>query len=235
MKKRFDPRTLFFVTFMYIILLTTLKNYRDICIIVPFLILHISIFSIKLSRLFQVIRYSITLFLSIIFVNYFIIGRDIEYIIVLLFKFIGIIFITVALVSTIDIDEIGFAIESFLSPLKLFNIKVESISLITALGMKFIPILQKEGERIYLAQKARGFDFELMSFREKVKSVFNLFFPVIISGIQHAFKIAIAMEVRGYGANQTRTRLKEYKLKTFDYTYMIFIIILMLVFVFRKI
>lgn len=119
--------------------------------------------------------------------------------------------------------------ESFLSPLKIFKIPVDSIAVITALGLKFIPLLQEEGQRIYLAQKARGLDFELMGIGERVKSVINLFFPVVVSGIQKAFHIATAMEVRGYGNGMKRSRLKEYNLNKKDYLYMGFTVILLIV------
>lgn len=206
-----------------------MRKYIDIVVLLPFLIGHILLFSIKRENLKRVLKYSITLFLSIIFINYFLIGRDLEYIVVGVFRFLGIIFIAVSLVSSIDIDEIGFVMESFLSPLKIFKIPVDSIAVITALGLKFIPLLQEEGQRIYLAQKARGLDFELMGIGERVKSVINLFFPVVVSGIQKAFHIATAMEVRGYGNGMKRSRLKEYNLNKKDYLYMGFTVILLIV------
>lgn len=226
---KYDPRTLFFTTFIYILLLAMMRKYSDIAALLPFLIGHILLFSIKKENLKRVLKYSITLFLSIIFINYFLIGRDLEYIVVGVFRFLGIIFIAVTLVSSIDIDEIGFVMESFLSPLKIFKIPVDSIAVITALGLKFIPLLQEEGQRIYLAQKARGLDFELMGIGERVKSVINLFFPVVVSGIQKAFHIATAMEVRGYGNGMKRSRLKEYNLNKKDYLYMGFTLILLIV------
>lgn len=226
---KYDPRTLFFTTFICILLLAMMRKYIDIVVLLPFLIGHILLFSIKRENLKRVLKYSITLFLSIIFINYFLIGRDLEYIVVGVFRFLGIIFIAVTLVSSIDIDEIGFVMESFLSPLKIFKIPVDSIAVITALGLKFIPLLQEEGQRIYLAQKARGLDFELMGIGERVKSVINLFFPVVVSGIQKAFHIATAMEVRGYGNGMKRSRLKEYQLNKKDYLYMGFTVILLIV------
>lgn len=226
---KYDPRTLFFTTFIYILLLAMMRKYIDIVVLLPFLIGHILLFSIKRENLKRVLKYSITLFLSTIFINYFLIGRDLEYIVVGVFRFLGIIFIAVTLVSSIDIDEIGFVMESFLSPLKIFKIPVDSIAVITALGLKFIPLLQEEGQRIYLAQKARGLDFELMGIGERVKSVINLFFPVVVSGIQKAFHIATAMEVRGYGNGMKRSRLKEYNLNKKDYLYMGFTVILLVV------
>ena len=117
---KYDPRTLFFTTLIYILLLAMMRKYSDIAALLPFLLGHILLFSIKKENLKRVLKYSITLFLSIIFINYFLIGRDLEYIVVGVFRFLGIIFIAVTLVSSIDIDEIGFVMESFLSPLKIF-------------------------------------------------------------------------------------------------------------------
>lgn len=225
---RYDPRTLFFTTLVYIAILAMMRRYIDIVLVFPFLLVHILLFSIKRENLKRVLKYSTTLFLSIIFINYFLIGRDLEYIVLGVLRFLGIIFVAVTLVSSLDIDEIGFVIESFLSPLKIFKVPVDSIAIITALGLKFIPVLQEEGQRIYLAQKARGLDFELMSLGERVKSVLNLFFPVVVSGIQKAFHIATAMEVRGYGCKVKRTRLKEYSFTKRDYLYMGFAVIILI-------
>lgn len=231
---RYDPRTLFFTTLIYIALLAMMRNYLDIFLLLPFLVGHILLFSLKGDKLKRVLKYSVTLFLSIVFINYFLIGRDLEYIVVGFFRFLGIIFIAVTLVSSIDIDDIGFVVESFLSPLKIFKVPVDSIAIITALGLKFIPLLQEEGERIYMAQRARGFDFQLMTFGERVKSIVNLFFPVVVAGIQKAFHIATAMEVRGYGSGIERTRLKEYSFVKRDYLYMgLVVVILILNIVYR--
>ena len=90
---KYYPRTLFFTTFIYILLLAMMRKYIDIVVLLPFLIGHILLFSIKRENLKRVLKYSITLFLSIIFINYFLIGRDLEYIVVGVFRFLGIIFI----------------------------------------------------------------------------------------------------------------------------------------------
>lgn len=52
----YDPRTLFFTTIMYIILLAITKTYLGVLFILPFLLGHILIFSIKLENLRKVLN-----------------------------------------------------------------------------------------------------------------------------------------------------------------------------------
>ncbi|MGL4653386.1 energy-coupling factor transporter transmembrane component T [Cetobacterium sp.] len=220
--EKFDPRTIFYTTVIYIATLSFIKKSCQILILLPIIFYHISLFSINLDKLKKLLKYSFGLLLSLIIINYFLMGRSFEYIFISVFRLMTIIILATSLVSTLEIREIGFVIEKTLSPLKFFRVPIESIGVITALSFKFVPMLQEEAERIILAQKARGIDYELMELKEKIKNIITLFFPVVISGIHNAINLAISMEVRGYGNGIVRTRLKNYNFLKKDYLYLSF-------------
>ena len=229
--KKFDPRTIFYTTIFYIITLGCIKKYYEIIIIIPFIFFQLKLFSIDLNKLKKVLKSCIGLFLSIIFIKFFFMQKSILFIILFVFRVIIIIFLATSMISKMEVREIGFVIEKTLSPLKLFKIPTESISVITALSFKFIPMLEEESKRIIIAQKARGIDYKLMNLKEKISNILTLFFPVVICGIQNAVNLAISMEVRGYGNGIKRTRLKDYKLEKKDYLYFFFTLIISILFI----
>ncbi|MGL5797294.1 MAG: energy-coupling factor transporter transmembrane component T [Cetobacterium sp.] len=229
-KYKFDPRTVFYTTVIYIITLSFINKYYQILIILPFIGYQMQLFSVQFSKLKIVLKYSLSLLFSMIFVNLVFIEQTPNFIFVSVFRMLIIIFLGTSMISKMEIREIGFVIEKTLSPLKIFRVPVESIGVVTALGFKFIPMLQEEGRRILLAQKARGIDYSFMSNKEKVKNITTLFFPVVISGIQNAINLATSMEVRGYGNGVKRTRLRDYKMVKIDYLYIIFTILVCIIF-----
>lgn len=222
---KFDPRVIFYTTIIYVIALAYIKTYIQIVVILPFIVFQVKLFTINVNRLKQLFKLSIGMFISVILVNYYLMSRDIEFIVISSFRILSMLLLAGAMVTKMELREIGFVVEKTLSPLKYLNIPIESIGVVTALAFKFIPMLEAEGKRILLAQKARGLDFDLMTIKEKVKNLTNLFFPIIIFGIQNAINLAIAMEVRGYGNGIKRSRLKVYKFQKVDWLYLFFVII----------
>lgn len=231
LEKNFDPRVVFYTTIIYIVALSFADKYYQIIIILPAVFYQMKLFSTDLNRLKRIFKYSIGLLLSMVFVNLFLINRDIEYVFLSTFRLLTIILLVTSMVSKMEIREIGFVIEKTLSPLKIFKVPVESIGVITALAFKFIPMLEEESKRIVIAQKARGIDYKLMSIKEKIGNILTLFFPVVICGIQNAVNLAVSMEVRGYGNGIKRTRLKNYRLKRNDYLYFFFTLTISILFI----
>lgn len=218
-KDKFDPRVIFCTTMIYIIAISFTKKYYQIIVILPAIFYHMKLFSTNLNQLKRIFKYSISLFLSMIFINFLLMDKNLGYIFLSVFRLLTIILLVSSMVSKMEIREIGFVIEKILSPLKIFKVPVESIGVITALAFKFIPMLEEESKRIIIAQKARGIDYKLMNTKEKIGNIITLFFPVVVCGVQNAVNLATSMEVRGYGNGIKRTRLKNYKLEKKDYLY----------------
>lgn len=222
---KFDPRTIFLSTFFLTLSLIIMNDIIQTLFCFIAILIHIILVGVKIKNLIKVIFASIWLLLSIILINYFLIGRDINYITNFIFRLFGIIILASVILSSMDIMDIGFAIEKIFYPMKYLKIPIENISIIIALSLKFIPLIKDEAFRIQKAQKARGLDYKLMSIKEKIYNITNLFIPIVVSSIQSSIKIAIAMEVRGYSAPYMKTKLYESFMTLKDFLYIIFNII----------
>lgn len=218
--KKYDPRTIFVSTFFIIMSLILSRTYLNYSIIYIFISVHLYIFKIDKKKLIIILKASLGLFLSIIFINYLLMDRSQEYIIFSLMRVFGVIIVSVSLLSSMEVYDMAFAIEKLLAPLEKLKVPVTVISTTFALSLKFIPLLKDEVSRIVLAQKARGLDYSLMTLKEKINNVFTLIFPVIISGIYHSINLATAMDIRGFGAPYKKTRLYETEVERHDYFYM---------------
>lgn len=226
--KKFDPRTIFLSTLFLTISLIIMNNIIQNLFCFIAILIHIILVGVKVKNLIKIFFASIWLLLSIILINYFFINKDINYITNSIFRLFGIIILASAMLSSMDIIDIGFAVEKIFYPFKYFKIPIENISVIIALSLKFIPLIKDEALRIQKAQKARGLDYNLMPVKEKIYNITNLFIPIVVSSIQSSVKTAIAMEIRGYGASYKKTRLYESYITIKDLLYIIFNIIFLI-------
>jgi len=84
-------------------------------------------------------------------------------------------------------------------------------------GIRYIPIIEKEVKTVSLAQKARGFGLEKAN---TVKKVYNLIFErliaTLVSILRKANNTAISMENRCFGIYKTRTNLTKINFKALD-------------------
>lgn len=232
--EKYDARTTLISTFFIILSLIIMKNVFQMMICLFFLTVQLYTFKINIHDLRRVMKYSIGLFFSIVFINYFFMNKSIFFIVISLFRVIGIIFLFVSIISSLEIMDIAIALEKILSPLNKIKIPVSTLSTIFATSLKFIPLIKEEGDRILMAQKARGIDISVMNFSEKIRNIITLFFPVIISGIQHSINLAVAMEVRGFGYKGIKTRFNESIMTNKDYKYLIFSFIIFLIVILFK-
>ena len=220
--KQFDPRAIFLSTLFLALSLIVMNDIIQTLFCFIAILIHIILVGVKVKNLIKVFLASIWLLLSIILINYFLVGKDINYITNSTFRLFGIIILASVMLSSMNIMDIGFAIEKIFYPLKYLKIPIENISIIIALSLKFIPLIKDETFRIQKAQKARGLDYKLMSITEKIFNIASLFIPVVVSSIQSSVKTAIAMEIRGYSAPYKKTRLYESFVTIKDLLYIIF-------------
>ena len=73
-----------------------------------------------------------------------------------------------------------------------------------------------ETDKIMMAQKARGADFETGGLIQKAKNLIPLLVPLFISSFRRADELAMAMESRAYRGGAGRTRMKELKFSKKD-------------------
>lgn len=104
-------------------------------------------------------------------------------------------------------------------------------------GLRYIPLIEKEARTIALAQKARGFGKEKAN---TVKKAYNLIFErlisILVSILRKGYVTSISMENRCFGIYKERTYLSEVKFKKKDVAFIVFCMIvftLILLYLFR--
>ena len=228
MNNRFDPRTIFLSTIFFTVSLIMMKNINQIIFFIIVIIIHILFVGINVGNILKIFLASIWLLLSIIFINYFLIGRDVYYILNTVSRLFFIIILAAVMLSSMTVIIIKnynshlFEIEKIFYPLKYLKIPIENISIIIALSLKFIPLIKDEAVRIFKAQKSRGLDYDIISIYDKILNVTSIFIPIVVLAIQSSIKTAIAMEIRGYNDSSKKTRLYESSLRLKDYVYILF-------------
>ncbi len=132
-------------------------------------------------------------------------------------RIIALILFSSLLTYTTSPTALADAIERLLSPLKIFKVNVNSLSMMMTIALRFIPTLIEEIDIIMSAQKARGADLETGTLTQRAKALVPVFIPLIVSSFRRAYELAFAMECRCYTGDNKRTRMKEMKLGIRDY------------------
>lgn len=112
--------------------------------------------------------------------------------------------------------ELTGAIESLLSPLSIFRVKVHELAMLMTIALRFVPTLLEEAQKIMSAQKARGADLESGGLLKRIKALTPILVPLFVSAFRRAYDLALAMETRGYTDGKGRTRLNEMHLRFRD-------------------
>lgn len=99
------------------------------------------------------------------------------------------------------------AIESLLSPLRLFRFPAHEFAMMMSIALRFIPTLMEETSKIMNAQKARGVDFSSGGLVKRAKALVPILIPLIVSSVRRADELAMAMECRCYRGGKGRTKM----------------------------
>ena len=141
-------------------------------------------------------------------------------------RILVLIVISSLLTYTTSPTQLTDAIESLLSPLRVFKIDVHTFSMLMTIALRFIPILVDEIDRIMSAQKARGADFESGNIIERIKALFPIFIPLFVSSLNRAGELADAMSARCYAGGEGRTKFKVMKAGRRDAVSIVFTVLL---------
>ncbi|MFI3229579.1 MAG: energy-coupling factor transporter transmembrane component T [Bacillota bacterium] len=102
-------------------------------------------------------------------------------------------------------------LESLMKPLKKIKFPVHEVALIMSIALRFIPILMEEVDKIMMAQKARGANFDNGNIIKRAKALLPVLIPLIVSAFRRADELAMAMDARCYNATPNRTKMKVLK------------------------
>ena len=107
-------------------------------------------------------------------------------------------------------------IEKLLNPFSKMGLPAHELAMMMTIALRFIPTLLEETDKIIMAQKARGADFESGNILKRSKALVPILVPLFISSFRRADELATAMECRCYRGGEKRTRLREIKIKSKD-------------------
>ena len=221
-----DPRVKLLALIAYIVALFLAKNFY--ALFASFLVLIITIIAsrVPLGSVLRSIKAIIILLIFTAVLNFFFHGGEHllvhwgiikiyrESIIFTVFFVLRLFFLVMGsalLTLTTTPVELTDGIESLLTPLKWVRFPVHELALIMSIALRFIPTLIDETNRIILAQKARGADFESGNIIKRIKAIVPILIPLLISAFRRAEELGDAMDARCYSGSKKRTKYKKLK------------------------
>ncbi len=136
-------------------------------------------------------------------------------------RIIALIFISCVFTFTTSPNDLTFAIESLLKPLKKIKVPVSDIAMMMTIALRFVPTIMEETEKIINAQKARGADIESGNMMQRIKALIPILVPLFVSSFRRAYDLAIAMDCRCYQSGKDRSRMKTAKLHLLDFYFIL--------------
>ena len=127
----------------------------------------------------------------------------------IILRFVLMISLSMILTATTKPLELTYALEWYLTPLKLIKFPAHEVAMTISIALRFIPTILGEVERIMKAQSSRGVDFKHGKISSRFKAIISLIIPLFISAFQRSEELADAMEARGYDPKQKRTRYRK--------------------------
>ncbi len=124
--------------------------------------------------------------------------------------------LTMVLTATTKPLDLTYALEWYLTPLKIIKFPAHIIAMIISLALRLIPTLLLETEDIMKAQASRGVDFKRGGLKMKIKAIISLIVPLFISSFKRSDELADAMSARGYNPHAKRTRYRKLHFRLSD-------------------
>ena len=130
--------------------------------------------------------------------------------------------LTMILTASTKPLDLTFALEWYLTPLKLIRFPASEIAMIISIALRFIPTLLEDTMRVMKAQESRGVDFSHGSLFKRLRGLTSLIVPLFASSFMRSEELAYAMEARGYDPRAKRTRYRKSKWRWADTLCLIF-------------
>lgn len=232
---RLDPRAKIVITLAFIVALFLCKNFFSLGLLFISALVAIALSKISFKVILKGLKMIVVLvvftgILQIVYndegtvlwkpfsqLDFQITSGGVFSAVFIIIRIVALILFSSLLTYTTSPTALSDAIERLLSPLKIFKVNVNSLSMMMTIALRFIPTLIEEIDIIMSAQKARGADLETGTLTQRAKALVPVFIPLIVSSFRRAYELAFAMECRCYTGDNKRTRMKEMKLGFRDY------------------
>ncbi len=115
-------------------------------------------------------------------------------------------------------EEITAAIESWLNPLRRFNVPVTEIALTLTLSLRFIPLVLEEIQNLVRSVRTRAINWQKLGIRRTLQIWLTISERLLENLLLRAEQISSAMQVRGFTTpNQHHVDWHQFRLKTVDW------------------
>ena len=145
----------------------------------------------------------------------------------IILRLIMMIMITMILTATTKPMDLTYAIEWYLTPLKLVKFPSHIVAMTLSIALRFIPTLLDETNRIMKAQASRGVDFNRGGIFKRIGALTSLIIPLFVSSISRSEELSNAMEARGYDPYAKRSR---YRILRFGWLDLVALLFMLMVF-----
>lgn len=221
---KMDPRVKLLVLIAYVVLIFVVKNFYGFLLVGAFLITATAASRVPVWAMLKSVKAVLFIIIFTVILNVFFYSAPNETILfwiiskeALIFsafmalRLITLVMGTMLLSLTTTPVALTDGIESLLSPLKVIKFPVHELALVMSIALRFIPILMNEADRIIMAQKARGADFDSGNIIKRAKAMIPVLIPLLISAFRRAEELGDAMDSRCYSSSAKRTKYKKLK------------------------
>lgn len=191
-----------------------------------FLILNIFLSKVPIKLYINNLKFILPMIIFIFLIN--LIFTNIYSTIESIIKIILFILYSQILLYTTKPNDITYALEELLSPLKLFKINPNSIALTISLAIRFIPTIFIESDKVIKSQISRGLNFS-GNLIEKCDKIISIIFPIFDLSLKRSEDISNVLDIRFYDINSKRTRYKNEDVNKYDVIYLFIHIILLVI------
>lgn len=228
---KLDPRVKILSAFVFIIAVFIADGAAAYAVVLCFTVYIILLSKIKISLVLRSVKPVIFLVIFTAIINIFLTGGDdiifklgflkvtktgLYAALVMAFRIIILVSATSLLTFTTSPILLTDGIESLLRPFSKIGLPAHELAMMMTIALRFIPTLLEETDKIIMAQKARGADFETGNIVRRAKALIPILVPLFVSSFRRADELATAMECRCYRGGENRTRLRELKIERRD-------------------
>ncbi|MBQ5953437.1 MAG: energy-coupling factor transporter transmembrane protein EcfT [Lachnospiraceae bacterium] len=228
---RLDARTKLLMTLIHIIALFTARDFLAYALAAAVLVIWVALSKVPVGYMLRGLKPILFLLFISVFFNIFWTKGEILFALGpiavtregllqaarMALRLILLIFGTSLLTYTTSPTQLTAGLEQGLHFLNYIRIPVHEIAMMMTIALRFLPILTEETNKIIMAQKARGADFETGNMIRRAKVMVPILVPLFVSAFRRANDLAMAMEARCYHGGEGRTRMKPLKFGKADY------------------
>jgi len=136
----------------------------------------------------------------------------------LIFRFIILISLLNAWVMSLSTAQITAALHYLFKPLQKIGFPANDITMVVQITLRFLPMVAQIAEKTAKAQASRGGDWEQKGFNpiRQAKRILPMIVPLLITSLQRAETMAVAMESRGFNATDERSSFYKFDFNFVD-------------------